>query len=248
MIDDDIPLSQRFSDPSSLMEKEKGARQIQRVFRNKYYRTHVPFILQNIVSYLKQHNITIDGNDEGRTGSYGDEGSVKKILRESPFKEFIVDCQNRKAGDILVYNYDKTKQYVVNIKSTGAKSADNAFSKIGITYALTSLELNKIKPMNFNIMDQLISTHTIDIPEKDYYFLCIDKNNSKNILCRGAKQIKNWKININPNNVMQIDWKREFLCSPVKRSWKESFDLLMGGAEKCNRAYIKNLPSHWSIA
>ena len=53
------------------------------------------------------------------------------------------------------------------------------------------------------------------------------------------------KININPNNVMQIDWKREFLCSPVKRSWKESFDLLMGGAEKCNRVYIKNLPSHW---
>ena len=73
--------------------------------------------------------------------------------------------------------------------------------------------------MNFMKMNELIKAHKADIPQKDYWFLCINKKNSSEIMVRGAKQINNWVVNINPSNILQVNWKKEKLCEPVERTW-----------------------------
>ena len=62
-------------------------------------------------------------------------------------------------------------------------------------------------------MNELIQNHKADIPQKDYWFLCINKKNSSEIMVRGAKQINNWVVNINPSNILQINWKKKSYLS-----------------------------------
>jgi hypothetical protein len=210
---------------------------------------HLPKIMTDIVSYLKKYQIEISDKieGEGRGGSLKDEGTVKQVLQSSPFKEYIRDERARKFGDMIVLDYDQKTQHVVNIKTSEMKSADNCFSKVGIVYALTSLEptSTELKPMNMDRMVSLIQQYKHDNKHKDYYFLCIDKADSSNILCRGAKQIAHWNVNINPSNILQINWKKEKATPPVDRTWDEAYDILVNGAKRSTFEFIKNLPVEW---
>ena len=206
----------------------------------------VPQILQDIAEYLKQHNIKISEaiEGEGRGGSLKDEGSVKNILWGSPYKKHVLDEKARKFGDMTVVDYDGA-EYVVNIK-TSIGSTDNCFSKAGFVYAFTSLSADKIpKAMNFETMISLIKDNKADIPKRDYYFLCVDKKDSSNVMVRGAKQIKNWVININPSNVLQVNWKKEKTCGPANRTWIEAYEVLINGAKESTFGFFRNLPQEW---
>ena len=205
----------------------------------------LPKILEDIQKYLKDYKIDISApvEGEGRGGSLKDEGSVKKALRESPYKQFVLGENARKFGDIIVVGEDGC-EYVVNIK-TSLGGSDNCFSKAGIVYALTNLSADNIpRSMNYNKMKQLIEENKTDIPPwKDYYFLCIDKDNASNVMIRGAKQIANWKTN--PSNVLQINWKKEKISEPVNRTWEEAYDVLINGAKKSLLDFFVALPEEW---
>ena len=211
-------------------------------------RTMVPKILEDITNWLKKYQIKISEAVEGehRAGSLKDEGSIKKALWKSPYKDRVFDEKARKCGDMTVLDYNDTDIHVVNIKTTMGKGADNCFSKCGLVYALTDLKSFQLPgKMNFKQMNELIKAHKADIPQKDYWFLCVNKNNSSEILIRGAKQIKNWKINITPSNILQINWKQEKLCGPVERSWDEAYDTIIGGAIKSLNSFWENVPEEW---
>ena len=205
----------------------------------------IPKILKDIENYLKEYQIEIHENveGEGRGGSLNDEGTVKKALREdTKLKQHILDVPPRGFGDMVVLDYDMETKYVVNIK-TSIGSTDNCFSKIGVVYALTDLEAEDLpKSMNWLKFDELIENNKSDISEKDYWFLCVDKKDSSNVMVRGAKQITNWTVNINPSNILQVNWKKEKESGPTNRTWEEAYEVLVGGVKKSISGYFSNIP------
>lgn len=217
-------------------------------FMDTLKRVGVPQILIDIQEYLKQFRINISDavEGEGRGGSLKDEGSIKgALMSHEIFQHHMIDEKARKFGDMVIIDYDKNTQYVVNIK-TSIGSTDNAFSKAGVVYALTDLPPESIpKAMNFAKMDDLIQKNRADILGRDYWFLCVDKNDSSNVMVRGAKQVRHWIVNINPSNVLQIDWKKEKKSLPVYRSWEESYEVLVGGAKKSLKGFFDTLPQNW---
>ncbi len=211
-------------------------------------RTMIPKILQDITNWLKIYQIQIAKavEGEGRGGSLKDEGSIKKALWNSPYKDRVFDEKARKCGDMTVLDYNGDI-HVVNIK-TSLGGTDNCFSKCGIVYALTDLKIEQLpSSMNFMKMNELIQNHKADIPQKDYWFLCINKKNSSEIMVRGAKQINNWVININPSNILQVNWKKEKLCQPVERTWDEAYQTIIGGAIKSLNSFWNNIPQEWKL-
>tara|TARA_B100000131_G_scaffold317335_1_gene359159 strand:+ start:156 stop:797 length:642 start_codon:yes stop_codon:yes gene_type:complete len=208
----------------------------------------IPKVLKDIENYLKNFQIEIAEKIEGehRVSSLKDEGTVKSALRQNKkLKPHILDVPPRGFGDMVVLDYDMKTEYVVNIK-TSIGSSDNCFSKIGFVYCLTDLEPQDLpKSMNFLKMNELIETHKADVSNKDYYFLCVDKNDSSNVLVRGAKQISNWTVNINQSNVLQINWKKEKKSEPTIRTWDESYEVLMGGVKKSINGFLSNVPREW---
>ena len=207
----------------------------------------VPLILRNIVMSLQQEPIAIseDVQGEGRAGSYIDEGTLKKTLNKR-FPGHIIDETARKFADICVRDYDETI-HAVNIKTSAMTSADNCFSKAGFVYALTNLDSTdpRLGSMNFNRMLELIHANKHHDPMKDYWFLCVDKTNPANVLCRGAKQIRNWRVNSNPSNILQIHWGLEKNSDPVERDWDEAYDVLVNGTKNSLLRFISNLPEEW---
>ena len=209
---------------------------------------NTPKILIDIVDYLKTAGIEISENveGEGRGGSLKDEGSIKKLLFNHPiFKDHIIDENARKFGDMIVLDYDVITRHPVNIK-TSIGSTDNCFSKAGIVYAFTDIPDTEIpKQLNFKKMDELIKLRGKDIPHRDYWFLCVDKNDSSSVIVRGAKQINNWVVNINPSNVLQVNCKKEKSIPPKERTYDEAFEVIMGGVKKSINEYWRNIPEDW---
>jgi hypothetical protein len=209
---------------------------------------YIPKILQDMQDYLENYKVKIADavEGEGRGGSLKDERSIKDALCENPvFKEHIVDEQARKFGDILVLDYDKINFHPVNIK-TSIGSSDNAFSKGGIVYAFTDLAYDKIpKAMNFHTMNTLVHKNKAEIHGRDYWFLCIDKIDSSRVLIRGLKQINHLIMNVNPSNILQINWKKEKTVKPKYRTYDEAYDTIFGIIKKSINSFIQSLPSDW---
>jgi hypothetical protein len=208
----------------------------------------IPKILEDVAEAVRKEKIAISEAVEGesRVASLKDEGTVIRFLKSDPvLGEYILSEKARKFGDMLVLDYDGVTEYVVNIK-TSIGSSDNATSRIGFLYALTDIEHEELPGnMNWEKFDNLIKSRKADIPTKDYWFLCVDKNDSSNVMIRGAKQINCWKENANPANLLQIAWKKEKALLPVERTYDEAYDVLVGGIKRCYTKSLRKLPDDW---
>lgn len=212
----------------------------------------LPHILTEIQTYLNSPDFKCHFNchanveGEGRAASLMDEGKIKKLLKDT-FPNNIIDQGPRMMGDILVKDDDGII-YPVNIKTTKG-GTDNCFSKGGFVFALTNLPIEQIpKSMNLKKMKQLIDKNHHNDPMKDYWFLCVDKESCSGMI-RGAKQIKNWVVNINPSNILQINWKLEKQCEPVERTGNEAYDFLIenGVKQSVIRYQKESIPEGWTI-
>lgn len=207
----------------------------------------LPLILQEIVLFLKTENIKCHKNveGEGRIGSAMDEKMIKKILMKK-FPENTIDQRARKFGDILIKDYNGVI-CPVNIK-TSLGGSDNCFSRGGFVFALTDLNIDQIPgSMNLKIFKKLIDENRCDVPIKDYWFLCVDKKTS-DVMIRGTKQIKHWKVNPHPSNTLQVDWAKEKQCEPVLRTGEEAYNFLIeNGVKKSLIQFQNNLPNEWKI-
>ena len=208
----------------------------------------LPLILKKIEEYLQTKNIQCHKNveGEGRVASLMDEGIIKGLLMEK-FPENIIDQRPRMLGDIIVKDNDGGI-YPVNIK-TSLGGTDNSFSKGGFIFALTHLNLDKIpSSMNLKKMKKLIDDNRCDNQMKDYWFLCVDKK-SCSVMIRGAKQINHWVVNINPSNILQINWKLEKKCEPIIRNGDDAYNVLIenGVKESIMRFQSESIPEEWRI-
>lgn len=225
-------------------DEEHAAKTI--YWKYKYFKSKLtlPVILLKIRLYLLFIRVQCHQNveGEGRAASLLDEGTIKHHLKNK-FKGRIIDQAPRRLGDILVLDYDNKTNHPVNIKTT-LGGTDNCFSKGGFVYAFTYLNIDEIPTqMNYRKMDELINTHRIDNKNKDYWFLCIDKNTS-DVMVRGTKQINNWVVN--PSNVLQVNWKKEKKTKPIKRDFEEAYKVLMQeGVIKSINMFINALPDTW---
>lgn len=205
----------------------------------------IPRVLEDICNKLRQEKISISESveGEGRGGSLKDEGTIIRLLKSDPkLGKYVLPENARRFGDITVLDYDNKNKYVVNIKTSIGKS-DNATSKIGFLYALTNIEPEEMpKSMTWPKFMDLLEERKANIPTKDYWFLCVDKKDSSNVMIRGAKQINCWKENANPSNMLQINWQKEKTLPPIDRTYDEAYDVLVGGLKRCIQKFINNLP------
>ena len=208
----------------------------------------IPKVLEDVAHTLREKKISISEavEGEGRGGSLKDEGTIIRFLKDDPvLGDHILSQEARRFGDMTVLDYDGVTEYVVNIK-TSIGSSDNATSKIGFLYALTDMEPEEMPGnMNWEKFDDLLKSRKADIPTKDYWFLCIDKNDSSNVMIRGAKQINCWSENANPANLLQINWKKEKTLLPMERTYDEAYDTLVGGIIRCWKKGWDKLPEDW---
>jgi len=205
----------------------------------------IPKILENIAETIRKEKISISESveGEGRGGSLKDEGTIIRFLQNDPILGgYILSEKARKFGDMTVLDYDGVTQYVVNIK-TSIGGTDNATSKIGFLYALTDMEPEEMPGnMDWCKFMELVKKRKADIPTKDYWFLCVDKNDSSNVIIRGTKQINCWYENPNPNNMLQISWKKEKKLEPIERTYDEAYEVLIGGIKRCLQKGYDILP------
>jgi hypothetical protein len=204
-----------------------------------------PKILDEIVDSLLSSGLTPDTQlAEGRANSLVDERNVIDWLQKQPqFKGRIESSAARKFGDFWVLDYDDT-WHVVNIKTTTAKSPDNAYSKIGLLWAFTDLSLDDFRRIKIsskikdNRFAELILKHKKEV-NRDYWFLYLDKNNfDTTIFIRGLKEITSW--NKNPTNNIQIKWYEEKRKTPISLPFDQVFtDVIIDGVFRC--WYTKSL-------
>lgn len=211
--------------------------------------SQAPAVLNDIVLALSQEGIAISEKveGEGRGGSLNDEGTVKRFLQAHPkFSRHVFDVPPRGFGDMLVLDYDLKTQHVVNIK-TSIGSTDNSTSKIGFLWAFTDIPYSHLpKSMNWKKFMQLLTQHGgAERATRDYWFLAVDKMDSRNVMIRGAKQIQNWCENANPANLLQINWTKEKSQAPAERTHDEAYQVIIGGIVRCYRKAFQNLPQEW---
>ena len=208
----------------------------------------IPKILEDVAEAVRKEKIAISntGSGEGRHESLLDEKSVIRFLTSLPdLGKYCRDQKPRRFGDMIVTDYDGITEYVVNIK-TSLGGTDNGTSKIGFLYALTDMEPEELPgQMDWEKFYNLLKSRKANIPTKDYWFLCVDKNDSSNVMIRGAKQINCWKENANPANLLQIAWKKEKTLFPVERTYDEAYDVLVGGIKRCYTKALRKLPDDW---
>lgn len=206
-----------------------------------------PAILNDIVGALKKSNLkAVTENAEGRVNSKKDEDKIIAWLEKQPkFKGRIKGGVLRSFSDMIVVDYDGS-EHVVNIK-TSIGSSDNAFSKLGILWALTNLTfdnykdykiLNKISDAKFA---ELVIKHKQET-DRDYWYLSLDKKDFSHVVVRGVKQITHWGKN--PTNNLQIQWAKEHTSEPGNKPFDEVFhNVITDGAFKCWEAKARQ----WQI-
>jgi hypothetical protein len=196
-----------------------------------------PKILNAIAEALKKSNLkAVTENTEGRVNSKKDEDKIIAWLQKQPqFAGRIKEGVLRSFSDMIVVD-DQGVEHVVNIK-TSVGSSDNAFSKLGILWALTDLTIedyrklkisNKISDTKFA---ELVIKHKKET-DRDYWYLSLDKKDFSHVIVRGVKQITHWGKN--PTNNLQIQWSKEHSCEPNNIPFNEVFyNVITDGAFQC---------------
>ena len=208
--------------------KEKSCIKIQSWYRGIRQRNHLlPLIIYRIKKFLKSQNIKLCKNSkDGRNNSCDDEEIIINLLKDE-FKNLIKVPGPRMWYDILVYD-KRYKWLPVNIKTTTTKTSDNTGNLAMCVYAFTDHDLgldNLIHYSNGNmskiLVEKLKKEEYNKISKKDYYFLVVNKNDTKDIIVNSAKGLTDLTPNLN-NLPFQVCWarNREFRYKNIKDSVK----------------------------
>ena len=119
---------------------------------------------------------------------------------------------------------------------------DEGFQPMAISSLLSKIGTSDAVEI-FRDINQIISD--FDISKFGKSKPKFDKNDSSNVIIRGAKQINNWVVNINPSNVLQVNWSKEKSMPPKERTYEEAFEVIIGGVKKSLNEFWKNIPEDW---
>jgi len=226
-----------------LKRQHAASVKIQAICRGKLHRiNNLPNSILTIKCILKKHNITICvANDDGRVNSCIDEDEIIQILLDK-LPGRIHRPKARMWYDMRVLDY----QYgwlVVNIKTTTTLTSDNIGNLATCVYAYTDKQLNLYKTYQNGNMSKILIKKLKEKEynynnKKDYYFVVVNKENSKDIIVNSVKGLSELTPNIN-NLPFQVCWNKnrifkykhitksiEILLDALQKpkpSWKESF-------------------------
>jgi hypothetical protein len=217
---------------------------IQKIVRGFLYRiTHLPNIFYLIQKYLetKLFEFSVLTKD-GRINSYIDEDKIIDILKKHFTHKIIIPDKIRKWYDILVYDSIYGWQ-PTNIKTTTSKTSDNTGNLAMCVHSYTDKILDLHNSYDNGEMSKILFTKLYNkqynkIHKKDYYFIVLNKTNSKEIIINSIKGLSNLTPNIN-NLPFQVKWcNNKIFCYDIidnkikmfikclkkpKPSWKEIF-------------------------
>lgn len=223
----------------------QSAIKIQKCFRGYLLRRNrLPLIMYSIQAYLTQQSFRFaNQNDDGRINSSLDEKPIIDLLIQNFDKRIRIPV-HRYWYDILAYDY-MYGWIPINIKTTKTKSSDNTGNFAMCLYAYTNeiLDIQENKSYNNGTMSkrliQKLKNREYNLNnKKDYYFLVLNKDNTKDIIVNSIKGLTTLTPNIN-NLPFQICWNNnryftykniktnvEMLRDCIKKpkpSWREEF-------------------------
>jgi hypothetical protein len=180
-----------------------------------------PLELINIVNYLKNQEINFTKKfSDGRINASINEDELIKIIQK--FNQEIIIPKSRAWFDFAIKRNEEI--YPVNIKITETTHADNLNCKLGIYYALTGIVpdfANEISWLNyFNKLNEHKGTNK----DKDYYFLIVNKQNSKDIFVNSLKGIQFLQPNGN-NLPFQCKWENN--RNYIERDYIEAEEFIL---------------------
>ena len=193
---------------------EKYIITIQKWFRGYIYRLkHLPLILYKIKNYLLLQNLLLSNiHEDGWINSSIDENIIIDIIIKK-FGDRIKIPKIRMWYDILIYDYIYG-WLPVNIKTTTTLTHDNTGNLSMCVYSYTNeiLNFNNIKSYENSKMSNILFNKIKNkeynkYNKKDYYFIVINKNNSKDIIVNSLKGLTILSPNIN-NLPFQICWNK----------------------------------------
>ena len=218
---------------------------IQKWFRGCILRLkRLPLIMYKIRHFLINQPIQINNNNEdGRINSCDDESTIVDSLLKK-FDNKIQKPKMRMWYDILAF--DHIYGWIpINIKTTTMLTSDNTGNLAMCVYAYTDEMLDISNNNTFVngkmsdiLFEKLKNKKYNKQNKKDYYFIVLNKTNSKDIIINSIKGLEFLTPNIN-NLPFQINWSknREFKYEKIqikinifvkclkkpKPSWKEIF-------------------------
>ncbi|WP_341462747.1 restriction endonuclease [Helicobacter trogontum] len=179
----------------------------------------LPQMLLEMVDFLRTQNFTpsIQSRD-GRKNSASDEEQILRLLES----KFPINCAN--VRDWVDFSFSENGQfYPVNIKVSTMKTADNLNCKLGIYYALTGKEPTFGNGINWKEYLTILR-HDLKENDRDYYFLIISKNDTKDIFGTSLKCLESIVSN-GDNLPFQANWDKNRQITP--RDFKEAEEFLL---------------------
>ena len=216
---------------------------LQKVIRGFLTRIkYLPIILYRVQNYLSQSSFQFSSiNDDGRVNSSYDEDNIIDLLIYK-FKHKIKKPNIRNWYDIAVYdNY--YGWLPVNIKTTTTTTNDNSGNLSICVQAYTNYECDLDKKYENGLMSKILidklKKNEFNLKhKKDYYFLVLNKRNSKEVIVNSVKGLNQLTPNVN-NLPFQIKWNKnktfqykhiyqniELFINIIQKpnpSWKEDF-------------------------
>lgn len=165
---------------------EKAKRQISAILKGKLYRrNNLHNSLLKIKNILQKNTINLcKTTDDGRINSCMDEVEIIRILSEE-LPNRIYKPKKRMWYDILVFDF-QCGWLPVNIKSSTTKTPDNIGNLALCVYSYTDEPLDLYKKydngrMSKILIEKLKKKEYNYNNKKDYYFVVVNKENSKDI-------------------------------------------------------------------
>ena len=155
---------------------------------------------------------------DGRINSALNEDEIINILSS----KFIIERPDTR--DWYDFSFKQNDNfYPVNIKISTTKTADNLNCKLGIYYALTGELPDFNNGVNWETYFATLSKN-IKENSKDYYFLIINKDNTKDIFATSLKCLTNLVANGN-NLPFQVKWDDNRTL--INRSFNEAKSFIL---------------------
>jgi hypothetical protein len=218
---------------------------IQKLFRGWLFRLRrLPVIMYKIQKILQSQLFQFShDNEDGRINSCIDEECIISILIDN-LSGRIKKPKIRMWYDILAFDY-LYGWIPINIKTTTTITCDNTGNLAMCVYSYTDeiLDIYRDKSyengkMSLLLIDKLRNNQYNTTPKKDYYFIVMNKTNSRDVIVNSVKGLTILTPNVN-NLPFQICWNKnrvftygdirskiklflECLRKP-KPSWKEEF-------------------------
>tara|TARA_Y100000591_G_scaffold203084_3_gene175766 strand:- start:2825 stop:3547 length:723 start_codon:yes stop_codon:yes gene_type:complete len=199
--------------------------------KTMYNKKRLPNSILMMQKILKEDNIKIcKKHSDGRTNSIEDETPIIEIL-SSKMNNRIKKARDRWWFDMKVFDF-RYGWLPVNIKSTTTLTSDNIGNLALCVHAYTDkqLKLNR-KYQNGDMTDVLLKKikkkryNLID--KKDYYFLIVNKGNSRDIIVNSIKGLTKLTKNVN-NLPFQVKWNdnRQFNYKSIDKNIKLLLNVL----------------------